>query len=102
MVSRPTKMTNPYEALVNKAGKPVYLKLNSTPCSRRGSREGHGDALPPTRPSSTTIAGCQDNIKKVNDATDGKVGYLHVPDMFDAGAERVRQALLSATAQRRR
>ncbi|WP_435337935.1 S41 family peptidase, partial [Acinetobacter sp. LH3_13] len=27
----------------------------------------------------------QGNIKKVSDATDGKVGYLHVPDMQAAG-----------------
>ena len=38
------------------------------------------------------------NIKKVSDATDGKVGYIHVPEMLSDRAERVRQAFLSAGA----
>ena len=43
----------------------------------------------------------QDNIKKVSDATDGKVGYLHVPDMSAAGLERVRQATSIRNSARR-
>jgi tricorn protease len=77
------EMTNPYEALINKAGKPVYLKLNATPVER-GSREV---AVTPTADEAKLYyyRWVQDNIKKVNDATDGKVGYLHVPDMLTPG-----------------
>ncbi|HEV8059577.1 MAG TPA: S41 family peptidase [Gemmataceae bacterium] len=77
------EMTNPYEALVNKAGKPVYLKLNSTP-NERGSKEV---TVTPTADETKLYyyRWVQDNIKKVNDATDGKVGYLHVPDMLTPG-----------------
>ena len=38
----------------------------------------------------------QDNIKKVSDATGGKVGYIHVPEMLSTRPRRVRQAFLSA------
>jgi tricorn protease len=77
------EMTNPYEALVNKAGKPVYVKLNTTPVER-GSREV---TVTPTDDEAKLYyyRWVQDNIKKVNDATDGKVGYLHVPDMLTPG-----------------
>ena len=77
------EMTNPYEALVNKAGKPVYLKLNSTP-NERGSREV---TVTPTADEAKLYyyRWVQDNIKKVDEATGGKVGYLHVPDMLTQG-----------------
>jgi len=67
------------EALVNKAGVQVELTVNSKP-SVEGSRKV---IVIPTE----TEAGLyyynwvQDNIKKVSDATQGEVGYIHIPDM---------------------
>lgn len=72
-------MNNINEALINTADKQIILKINST-ASEQGAREV----------SITPIADVADlyyynwveaNIEKVNKATDGKVGYIHVPDM---------------------
>jgi tricorn protease len=73
------EMKTPYEALVNQAGKQVTLKVNTEP-KEKGSREvvvvpidNEGDLY--------YHQWVTDNIRKVNDATGGKVGYVHVPDM---------------------
>jgi tricorn protease len=73
------KMNNIYNALVNTAGKQVRLKLNSTP-AEKGSRDvvvvPIGDEQ-----SLYYYNWVYDNIRKVDKATDGKVGYVHIPDM---------------------
>jgi tricorn protease len=73
------EMKTPYEALVNRAGKQVVLKINSEP-KEKGSREivvvpidNEGDLYYHEWVSS--------NVRKVSEATNGKVGYIHVPDM---------------------
>ncbi len=73
------KMKTPYEALVNKAGKQVVLKINSEP-KEKGSREivvvpieNEGDLF-----YHEWVA---ENVRKVSEATKDKVGYLHIPDM---------------------
>jgi tricorn protease len=81
---KPTnEMTNIYEALINTVGKQVTLRLNAEPKSE-GARNvvvmPIGDEAP-----LYYFNWVQDNIKKVNDATQGKVGYLHVPDMLTPG-----------------
>jgi tricorn protease len=77
------EMPNIYEALVNTAGKQVTLKVNSEP-NPKGARETV--VIPISSESSLYYYNwVQNNIKKVNDATDGKVGYLHVPDMQATG-----------------
>jgi len=72
-----------YELLINKAGKQVTLKLNSKP-ARRGAREV---VVVPTGSEENLYYydWVQTNIEKVSDATDGKVGYIHVPDMGRRG-----------------
>jgi len=72
-----------YELLINKAGKQVTLKLNSRP-ARRGSRD---IVIVPTADEANLYYydWVQTNIEKVSDATDGKVGYIHVPDMGQRG-----------------
>jgi tricorn protease len=72
-----------YELLINKAGKQITLKLNSKP-SRRGAREV---VVVPTDSEENLYYHdwVQTNIEKVSDATDGKVGYIHVPDMGRRG-----------------
>ena len=76
-------MVNIYESLVNTAGKQVKLKINSTP-EEYGSREvvviPIGDEAP-----LYYYNWVENNLKKVNEATNGKVGYIHVPDMGAKG-----------------
>ncbi len=77
------KMNNIYEALVNKADKQVKLRVNSQP-SEKGSREV--TVIPISDESPLYYHDwVQGNIKKVNEATDGKVGYVHIPDMGTDG-----------------
>ncbi len=74
-----TNVDNIYELLLNKAGKQVTLKLNSKPV-KKGSRDV---IVVPTRSEEKLYyyEWVQTNIEKVSEATDGKVGYIHVPDM---------------------
>lgn len=80
---KPTnEMNDLYEALVNTAGKQVTLTLNTEP--RTGGRT---TVVVPTADERTLYYynWVQDNINKVTKATDGKVGYLHIPDMGAGG-----------------
>lgn len=70
---------NIYELLLNKAGKQVTLKLNSKPV-----KKGRRDVIVVPTSSEEKLyyyEWVQTNIEKVSEATDGKVGYIHVPDM---------------------
>ncbi len=76
-------MKNIYQSLVNTAGKQVVLSVNST-TSEQGARKVTvvpiGDEAP-----LYYYNWVQENIEKVNKATDGKVGYIHIPDMGRPG-----------------
>ena len=76
-------VTDIYELLINKAGKQITLKLNSKP-ARKGAREV---VVVPTNSEENLYYydWVQTNIEKVSDATDGKIGYIHVPDMGRRG-----------------
>jgi tricorn protease len=81
---KPTnEMPNIYEALINTVGKQVKLKVNKEPTDK-GSREiivvPIGDEHP-----LTYYNWVQNNIRKVDEATKGQVGYLHIPDMSPEG-----------------
>ncbi|MBN1895790.1 PD40 domain-containing protein [bacterium] len=77
------KTANLYEALQNTAGKQVTLRLNSKP-DTAGSWET--TVLPIADEGPLYYHDwVQSNIKKVDEATRGEVGYLHVPDMGAAG-----------------
>ncbi|AMV27697.1 hypothetical protein VT84_25070 [Gemmata sp. SH-PL17] len=81
---RPTsEVKNINELLVNTAGKPVVLLVNTKPAADGARRV----VVTPTADEADLYyyAWVQGNIKKVSDATDGKVGYIHVPDMQQAG-----------------
>jgi tricorn protease len=72
------EMPDIYTALINKANKNVELTLNSTPA------EGGRKALvvPVSDESHLYYYNwVQNNIRKVNKATNGQVGYIHIPDM---------------------
>ncbi len=81
---RPTnEMGNIYESLLGTAGQQVELTLNSRP-QNQGSRKVI--VVPIADEADLYYYNwVQDNIRKVNEATDGRVGYLHVPDMGPGG-----------------
>ena len=77
------EMTNIYESLINTVEKQVTLKVNHQPVPE-GSREVV------VKPTADELGlyyynWVQGNIEKVTQATDGKVGYIHVPDMGTEG-----------------
>jgi tricorn protease len=70
---------NIYELLVNKSGRQVTLTLNSVP----SAQESRDVIVIPIADEANLYYydWVQSNINKVSRATDGKVGYIHVPDM---------------------
>jgi tricorn protease len=77
---KPTNQMNDlYASLVNTVGKQVRLKLNSTP-QDDGSRDTVVVPIADERPL-YYYDWVQGNLEKVEKATQGKVGYIHVPDM---------------------
>lgn len=74
---------NVHELLVNTAGKPVQLGVNGKP-SADGARTV---VVTPTADEADLyyLAWVQGNVKKVADATGGRVGYIHIPDMQAPG-----------------
>jgi len=77
------EVANIYELLLNTVGKPITLKINSVP-NAKGARSV---VVTPIADESKLYYHdwVETNIKKVGDATDGKVGYIHVPDMLTNG-----------------
>ena len=81
---KPTpEMKNIYESMVNTVGKQVTLKINSQP-AELGGRDV---VIQPIAEENKLYYHdwVETNIKKVHDATNGRVGYLHVPDMQTTG-----------------
>ncbi len=73
------ELSDIWEALAGKANKQVTLKLNGAP-SLQGARE---TVVIPTEDERGLyyFGWVQGNIEKVNKATNGRAGYIHVPDM---------------------
>ncbi|MDH4197086.1 MAG: PDZ domain-containing protein [Candidatus Aminicenantes bacterium] len=81
---RPTNdLVDIYETLVNTVGKQVRLKVNARP-EDKGSREV---TVVPISDEQALVyyTWVQENIETVDRATQGKVGYLHIPDMGVGG-----------------
>ena len=74
---------NPYRLLQHKTD-PVTLTLNSTP-SKTGARETSYEPLR-SEASLRYLGWVLNNYDRVTEMTDGKVGYLHIPDMGADGA----------------
>ncbi len=77
---KPTNnMVDIYQSLLGLAGKEVELTVNEN-AEMDGSRKV---LIKPVGNESGLYYynWVQDNIRKVNEATDGKVGYIHIPDM---------------------
>ncbi|MGA2405921.1 MAG: S41 family peptidase [Bacteroidales bacterium] len=72
-------MNNIFEALVNKTGKQVKLTLNSSPVEQGK----HEVTVMPIDDESQLyyLKWVNDNIEKVNKATNGRVGYIHITNM---------------------
>jgi tricorn protease len=72
-------VNNIYEELVNKADKQVKLVLNSSP-TEQGKHEA--TIIPVASEAQLYyLEWVNGNIEKVNKATNGRVGYIHIPDM---------------------
>ena len=77
------KVNDIYSLLVNKAGIEVELTINSSP-----SLQGSKKILVTTIGSEADLYyynWVQGNIRKVNQATNGQIGYIHIPDMSAEG-----------------
>ena len=74
---------NPYRLLRYKASRPVELTLNDRPATD-GARKV---VYRPVSDESNLryLAWVEGNARTVAEATDGKVGYLHIPDMSSSG-----------------
>ncbi|HDP75432.1 MAG TPA: protease [Bacteroidales bacterium] len=72
-----------YSTLVNKADKTVALVVNNSPQATGGRKV----LVKPIADESELyyFTWVQNNIRKVNEATNGEVGYIHIPDMGVAG-----------------
>lgn len=72
-------MTDLYSALVGTAGKPVVLRVNREP-QEDGARD---QTVIPTADEQPLyyLEWVLSNIEKVDKASGGKIGYVHVPDM---------------------
>ena len=81
---RPTnEMNNIYEALLGKAGKQVTLRLAA---DAKGGAGRDVTVVPIANEAELYYYDwVEANIKKVSDATEGKVGYIHVPEMLTTG-----------------
>ena len=81
-----TAKDNPYQFLRNKANRPVQLTVNSKPTTEGA----HTTSYRPITSETDLIylAWVTHNREFVSKATDGKVGYIHIPDM---GADGIRE-----------
>jgi tricorn protease len=76
-------MVNIYESLVNMADRHVTLSLNRKP-ELPGARTVHILPIPDEAPL-YYYEWVQNNIAKVDKMSNGKIGYIHVPDMLQKG-----------------
>ena len=77
------KLDDIYEALLNTVGRQVTLKVNARP-EEKGSRDVV--VIPIENEQQLYYyTMVQENIDKVDKATGGRVGYVHIPDMGVAG-----------------
>src|SRR5258708_1051605 len=74
---------NPYQFLANKANRPVQLTLNDKPAFE-GARQTSYKPIANER-NLIYLAWVTRNRETVSKATNGRVGYIHIPDMGAAG-----------------
>jgi tricorn protease len=76
---KPDYANTPAKLLVNKAGKYVTLKINSSP-NEKGAHEYTVKTLS-NESNLRYFNWVENNRHKVDSATNGRVGYVHIPDM---------------------
>ena len=76
---------NPYRVLLHRADRPVRLMLNDEP-TFDGAREVAFTPVTEER-SLRYLTEVEANRRKVSEMTDGRVGYLHIPDMGAQGIQ---------------
>ncbi|HRZ93840.1 MAG TPA: PDZ domain-containing protein, partial [Candidatus Paceibacterota bacterium] len=76
---RTDRLANPNTALVNTAGRPVVLRVHSEP-RLEGSRTCTVIPIADDRPL-RYFGWVQRNLERVSKATDGRIGYVHIPNM---------------------
>ena len=76
---------NPYRLLRHRADRPVSLTLNDQPAAE-GAREVVFNPVTQER-RLRYLTEVEANRRKVSEMTDGRVGYLHVPDMGADGIQ---------------
>jgi len=74
---------NPYRLLLHKSNRPVEFTVNSKP-ETKGARKVTFDPIRSER-SLVYLTWVLANMAKVDKATDGRVGYIHIPDMGSSG-----------------
>jgi tricorn protease len=78
-----TTDTNPYSLLENKVGQQVVLEVSSNP-DGKDSREVTVEPIA-SEANLRYEAWVQDNRRKVDELSDGKIGYLHMPNTAVGG-----------------
>ena len=78
-----SEMVNIYQSLVGMAGKQVELTISAS----ASDKDTHNEIVLPISDESKLYyyEWVHNNIKKVDEATNGQVGYIHIPDMGPAG-----------------
>ncbi len=77
------EMDNIYASLIGTGGQQVELRVNGSPAA-----EGARDVIVVPVSDEAELYyynWVQENIRKVDEATDGRVGYIHIPDMGPGG-----------------
>ena len=74
---------HPYKALVNKSNKYVTLLVNSKP-EKKGAKEYTVKTIA-SESDLRYLDWVETNRKKVDEASGGKIGYVHIPDMLSNG-----------------
>jgi tricorn protease len=74
---------NPYQLLLNKANRPVQLTLNSKPSADGARRVSYRPIT--TERNLIYLDWVRGNREAVLKASNGRVGYIHIPDMGAAG-----------------
>lgn len=74
---------NPYQMLRHRADHPVTFQVNDSP-ETEGARDVTFEPITSETPL-VYLDWVLDNHRRVTEATDGRVGYLHIPDMGSNG-----------------
>lgn len=86
-----TRGVDPHSLLVDRGGRPVQMTL------RRGRRAAHTVVVTPLSDETPLRyrAWVEANRETVADATGGRAGYIHIPDMGPAGYAEFHRSLLT-------